>query len=308
MNAGGEEDAPVPPESIETLSRDRAALAFKADALARLIGELLRAERRNAQPDEGPLAPPRLPGDNPDDALRYLLRSLGDQLKLFSSLLAAPRVDAPAASRRLRALERVGLAAAQAFSVADATGAGGAIVAMTGDLLERTGLISWPEFQAGYGGAPLAATEGSDTPRAAEDSGRQAANDASPLPRSEEAIPDHSPRLKVGNAGTGPSPTPAPDGETAGDDPLDIPLILVRPLQGDWGNALFKKGLAYLAKVYGEPADKLRPVLGDWIAQSGNDHRKVFRLLAEAQTNKISDPKSWVSDVLNARGEASSPA
>lgn len=78
------------------------------------------------------------------------------------------------------------------------------------------------------------------------------------------------------------------------EDPLEIPLMLVRPLQGDWARVLVKKGLGYLTKCYGEPAESLKPLLKTWLAQSGDDHKKVFKLIAEAQARNEPDPKSWV--------------
>ncbi len=39
-------------------------------------------------------------------------------------------------------------------------------------------------------------------------------------------------------------------------------------------------------------------MVGGWLAQAGDDPRRVFRLLAKAQSRKVADPKAWVSDVL----------
>jgi hypothetical protein len=193
-------------------------------------------------------------------------------------------------------------------------------VAMIGDLFDRTGLVMWPDFLARYGDGPVVVAERSkdiladDVPagRELDDShvsaGSQVVAPAEAAGRDVRGGPDPGSR---GAAQPSPEQTPLPSkrpSPAAADDLLEIPLILVRPLQGDWGRALFKKGLAYLTKVYDEPPEELRPLLGDWIAQSGNDHRKVFHLLAQAQTKKEPDPKTWVSNVLSECEGVQSPA
>lgn len=311
MGLGVGEITPVPRKSIDSTLLHKAALSFNAHALARLIDDLLKGERRNAENDDTLSAQLRLPGDNPDDALRYLLRGLGDELKLFSSFLSLAQPDTSTASQRLRALERVAGGVAQAFAVAPATGAGDAIMVMIGGLFDRTGLVMWPDFLARYGDGPVPVHErpldlvADDVPAGGGlneshvSVGSEAGPPAEAAGRDVRVSPDPGSRRA---AQPSPEPTPlqskAPS-PAAVDDLLEIPLILVRPLQGDWGRALFKKGLAYLTKVYDEPPEELRPLLGAWIAQSGNDHRKVFHLLAEAQTKKEPDPKTWVSNVLS---------
>jgi hypothetical protein len=318
MGLGGGEITPVPGQSIDSIVLHRAALSFKAHALARFIDDLLKGERRNAENDNTLAAQLRLPGDNPDDALRYLLRGLGDELKLFSSLLSAAQPDKPSTSQRLRGLERVAGAVAQAFAVAPTTGAGDAIVVMIGDLFDRTGLILWPDFLARYGNGPVAVAERYKDLVADDVPAGQEAND-SHVSAGSQVVAEAAGRDVRGGPDPGlhgaaqPSPEQTPlqskrPSLAAADDLLEIPLILVRPLQGDWGRALFKKGLAYLTKVYDEPPEELRPLLGDWIAQSGNDHRKVFNLLAQAQTKKEPDPKTWVSNVLSECESVQSPA
>jgi hypothetical protein len=320
MVLDSDEITPVSRKSIDSILLHRAVLSFKAHALARLIDDLLKGERRSAENHEAPLARLRLPGDNPDDALRYLLRGLGDELKLFSSILSSASLDTPAASQRLRGFEQIAGAVAQAFAVAPATGSGGAIVAMIGDLFERTGLGTWPDFLARTGHGLLPMHEGSK--------GFVVDGVAEGLGSKETPAPVEAVVAATAGTGTGtgtasrdpgsrglaqPSPEQAPvqrkePAPAPVDDLLEIPLILVRPLQGDWGRALFKKGLAYLTKVYDEPPEELRPLLGTWIAQSGNDHQKVFHLLAEAQTQKEPDPKTWVSNVLREYEGVQSPA
>ena len=317
MGLGVGEITPVPRKSIDSTLLHKAALSFNAHALARLIDDLLKGERRNAENDDTLSAQLRLPGDNPDDALRYLLRGLGDELKLFSSFLSLAQPDTSTASQRLRALERVAGGVAQAFAVAPATGAGDAIMVMIGGLFDRTGLVMWPDFLARYGNGAIPMPEKSkdlladDVPAGQVSPAGQMSKEPHASVGSEVVAPATATGRDVrygrdpgSSEAAQPSPEQTPHQSNgpipaAVDDLLEIPLILVRPLQGDWGRALFKKGLAYLTKVYDEPPEELRPLLGAWIAQSGNDHRKVFHLLAEAQTKKEPDPKTWVSNVLS---------
>jgi hypothetical protein len=325
MGIGGGEITPVPRKSIDSTLLHSAALSFKTHALARLIEDLLKGERRPAENDEALMARLRLPGDNHDDALRYLLRGLGDELKLFSALLSSPRFDSLAASQRLRAFEQVAGAVAQGFAVAPDTGAGRVIVAMIGDIFDRTGLVMWPDFLARYsdGPVPVPVPERSkdfladEVPSAQGSPAGKGSNESHVSAGSEVVAQAEAPARDTRNPGSRGAVQPSPEQTplqckgpvpAAADDLLDIPLILVRPVQEDWGRALFKKGLAYLTKVYGEPPENLRPLLGIWIAQSGNDHRKVFHLLAQAQTKKEPDPKTWVSNVLSECEGVQSPA
>ena len=307
LGAGGLN--PVPQTVLEKAARNRQALSFQSRALLRLIDDLLKGETRSVEVEAALFPDLRLPGDNPDDVLRYLLRGLCDEIRNFDQCLATIDVDPSAVALRLGQLRRLAEAVAQAFGAAPATGAGHAIVSMIGDLLDRSGLVPWPQFLALQGAVPADAPADAaarretpaapPTPEAGPEPGRQ----SKPAPVSANAETPASAAPPRGPAGAAVAPAAkAPEvkepADADADDPLEIPLMLVRPLQGDWTRVLFKRGLGYLTKVYGETPEELRPLLGTWLAQSGDDHQKVFRLLAKAQTQKEPDPKGWVSKIL----------
>ncbi|MDX1485804.1 MAG: hypothetical protein R3229_15140 [Alphaproteobacteria bacterium] len=271
------------------------ALAHQARALARLIDDLLTADLRpeDAQPEADGLSTPRLPGDNPDDALRYLLRGLRGECRDLQAWLHDPGDDRPAGRRCLTRFQRTARAAVQALAVAPESGAGAAITALVGGMLDTSGLLPWWRFI----GAPAPSAPG---PAAEE---RVVARRA--------PMPGKAPR-RAAESGPGARPrslTPRRPAAAArpGEDPLEIPLMLVRPSQGDWARELFARGVGYLAKVTGEPPEKLRDLVDRWLDQAGNDPRLVFRLLAKAQRQNIADPKAWVSDLLH-RGEGAESA
>jgi cell division septation protein DedD len=306
--------APLPKGVLETAARNRRVLSYQAGALIRLIDDLLKGDTKAIEADAAAFPDLRLPGDNPDDALRYLLRGLRNELRTFDDGLAALDGGTAGLSPALGPLRQLALAVAQVFAGAPDNGAGHGVVSMIGNILDQSGLMAWRDFLGRFGGShaepwaevALGATEVSGA------EAQPAASAASHAPR-EAAKPAEPARPRAAAPAPikpAPKPAPAPRKEPAAgtEDPLEIPLILVRPDQGDWARVLFKRGLAYLTKVYGEPPEKLRPLLGDWVARSGDDHQKVFRLLAKAQTQREPDPKGWVSKVLTEGSGAPSPA
>lgn len=80
-----------------------------------------------------------------------------------------------------------------------------------------------------------------------------------------------------------------------------IPLFLRKPPGGDWKALLFKDGLAWLAEVTEEPPAKLRPLLGKWLKQAGDDAQAVWKVMADCQREERADPKTWIIATLNAR-------
>lgn len=276
----------VPDAAPEAAARHAAALSFQAQALARLIGDLLGAEARDRDGADAAFPELNLPGSNPDDALRYLLRGLRAEARAFDAALSKGAGDRGRIAPRLARLHQFALATVGALAAAPAGGAGAAILALIGGLLDRAALLPWRDFTALCERVPGAARALPEPP-------------AAPSPEPVAAAP---PRQSEGVA-NGRTPEADPDGTQSGaaaEDPLEIPLILVRPQQGDWARVLFKRGLAYLAKVTGEPADALEPLLGDWLAQTGEDAKKVFGLLAEAQSRREPDPKTWIRNALSA--------
>lgn len=75
----------------------------------------------------------------------------------------------------------------------------------------------------------------------------------------------------------------------------DIPLHQVRPENGDWSFALFRQGLAWLSGATQQTPAQLRPLVGRWLKQFGDDHRGLFDLMAIAQRNAVADPRAWIS-------------
>ncbi|MDH3241122.1 MAG: hypothetical protein OEO83_10700 [Alphaproteobacteria bacterium] len=334
---------PVPHGVLETTARNRRILSFQAAALIRLIDDLLKGDTQSVEVDAALFPDLRLPGDNPDDALRYLLRGLRAELRAFDEGLAAMAGDAGGLGPALGPLRQLALAVAQVFAqvfaAAPDSGAGHAMLSMIGNILDQSGLMAWRDFLGRFGGAHAepwaevafgagnapdapgprpqqtarpqpAAADHPQAPAVAATAAEAAGPTAVPAPSA--GAPPAARQTAEPAAKSGPEPAKAParriEPAAGTEDPLEIPLILVRPDHGDWARVLFKRGLAYLTKVYGEPPEKLRPLLGNWVAQSGDDHQKVFRLLAKAQSQREPDPKGWVSKILTESGGAPSPA
>ena len=57
---------------------------------------------------------------------------------------------------------------------------------------------------------------------------------------------------------------------------------------------MFRQGLAWLANVQGKTPDSMRSFLGKALQLAGDDHHRVFQLLAQAQRDAIADPKAWL--------------
>lgn len=104
------------------------------------------------------------------------------------------------------------------------------------------------------------------------------------------------------------TPEPEPEPEPEHSEPIgsgaaapsveDIPLWMIRPPNGDWSVALFRQGLAWLAEQTGKPPNSLRSLLGKWLKSAGDDHQRVFRLLAECQRDNRADPVAWTTATL----------
>ena len=80
---------------------------------------------------------------------------------------------------------------------------------------------------------------------------------------------------------------------------FEIPLMLYRPPGDDWSKALFGPGLAWLASTLEKPPQKCRSVLGQWLKLSGNEHREVFKLLADCERDGIAEPVAYITRALS---------
>lgn len=83
-------------------------------------------------------------------------------------------------------------------------------------------------------------------------------------------------------------------------------LGTIHPIDGDWSTPLFRQGVAYLASVDGAKPDSKRSLVGKWLKTCGQDHKRVFDLLAEAQRRAVADPEAWVTKALDQRADAKS--
>lgn len=144
---------PIPPQALEATARSRQALAFQSECLVHLIDDLLKAETQGAKGEKVAFPDLRLPGDNPNDASRYLLRGLRNELRNLSGCLAAMDRTPDAPASRLVTLRELAVAVAQLFSTLPPCGAGRAILSLLGNILVASGLTTWPEFLRSYGGA-----------------------------------------------------------------------------------------------------------------------------------------------------------
>lgn len=121
-----------------------------------------------------------------------------------------------------------------------------------------------------------------------------------PIPHSDETDGENPPQRKeeggssVADATGADAPPPA----------TDLPLCLIRAPDDDWSKPLFRQGLAYLAAVYAKPPDKLRSTIGQWLKLAGDDHRRVFDLLAKAQAQAVADPRAWITAQLGGKTNA----
>lgn len=291
---------PVSEAVLRTALHNGAALSFQAMALAHLIDDLLNSETDPEAPKENGLAEPRLPGENANDTLRYLLRGLRRELNQFEKDWRGAAAQDAVAARRLDRLQQFAMGVVGALRNVPSSGAGDALSALIGGFLDHAGVLPWDEFLS-----PCPTAQVPAQCEAGRDESRR--QRALPNPK-EETVRTfvQSAVIAVEHGRVHPPTGPTADAATAlgpraeceAEDPLEIPLILVRPIHGDWARVLLKKGLGYLTKCYGEPAEALKPLLKTWLAQSGHDHRRVFKLIAEAQARNEPDPKSWVGKHL----------
>ncbi|HXQ41623.1 MAG TPA: hypothetical protein VN821_10160 [Candidatus Udaeobacter sp.] len=86
-------------------------------------------------------------------------------------------------------------------------------------------------------------------------------------------------------------------------DALDLPLSLLRAPDGDWSKPLFRQGLAWLARASSLTPAALRPLMGKWLKAAGDDHRRLFELLAAAERQAIADPRGWIAAQLGGTRE-----
>jgi hypothetical protein len=281
------------------------ALLFQSKALTHLIDDLLKNEETIPHAAEAnSLAEQRLPGENPNDTLRYLLRGLRRELNRFNRDLGGVKKYSAVTVPRLDRLQQFAMGVAGALRIAPSSGAGDAISSLLGSFLDQAGLLPWDEylslFPEGRVQAPARPETGHEEsrlqrmfPEPGEGMNRLPAK-STPI----EAADDALQAIAVPPADTADILRHQTTAKCETEDPLEIPLMLVRPVQGDWARVLVKKGLGYLTKCYGEPAESLKPLLRTWLALSGDDHKRVFKLIAEAQARKEPDPKSWIGKHL----------
>lgn len=84
----------------------------------------------------------------------------------------------------------------------------------------------------------------------------------------------------------------------------DIPLCLVRIDNGDYAKALFRNGLAFVAEQLGKPPADCRALMGRWLKACGDDHKRLFGILADAQRDGRADLRSWVPKAIEAKSGA----
>lgn len=87
----------------------------------------------------------------------------------------------------------------------------------------------------------------------------------------------------------------APPDATQIDLNSEMPLGLIRAPDGDWSLPLFRQGLAWLAACARKPPDKMRSLVGKWLASAGQNHRLVFEAMVECQRDAIADPISYLT-------------
>jgi hypothetical protein len=289
---------PVSESVLQAAAYHGPSLLFQSKALAHLIDDLLMAETSPEVAEANSLAEPRLPGENANDTLRYLLHGLRRELNRFNKDLRGVATFGAVAARRLDRLQQFAMGVVGALRNVPSSGAGDAMSSLIGSFLDQAGLLPWDEFLSLY---PAARAEAPARPEAGRDEARLQRMLSEPVEGTKRAFVESAP-IAVEDDRIGSATWPSADAadtfrhpaECEAEDPLEIPLILVRPVQGDWARVLVKKGLGYLTKCYGEPAESLKPLLKTWLAQSGDDHKKVFKLIAEAQARNEPDPKSWV--------------
>lgn len=144
--------APLPSDALEKTARNRRSLSYQSACLVQLIDALLKGETRAVKVEPALFPNLRLPGDNPDDAARYLLRGLRNELRNFDGCLKAMAVDPTAPRSRLVPLRELGLAVTQVFASAPESGAGRAVLSMIANLMDQSGIMAWTEFLQRYGG------------------------------------------------------------------------------------------------------------------------------------------------------------
>lgn len=86
------------------------------------------------------------------------------------------------------------------------------------------------------------------------------------------------------------------------DDPPNLSLL--KPKDEDLQAALFGECLLYLSATLKLKPDRLRGLLGKWIKDAGNDRRRVFQAIAQAQQQEVADPRAWVTKALELKPEA----
>lgn len=89
-------------------------------------------------------------------------------------------------------------------------------------------------------------------------------------------------------------------------DLLDIPLCMIRIDDGDWSKPLFRQALAWLAERAGKPPNALRGFVGKCLKAAGDNHKRVFDLVAQAQSSNIAEPQAWLIANLESTNGASS--
>lgn len=92
--------------------------------------------------------------------------------------------------------------------------------------------------------------------------------------------------------------------ETISRGELEIPLLTLRPPDGDWRKHLFGAGLRFVTSRLGGKEGAHRPLLGKWLKLAHDDAKAVYDVLAQAQLEDAADIKSWVMVRLNKHDEA----
>lgn len=96
---------------------------------------------------------------------------------------------------------------------------------------------------------------------------------------------------------------------TTQNDLLEIPLMSLRPPNGDWAKLVFGEGLAWLQRITGAKESQTRSLVGRMRKLLGNDDRALMDIMGrcQAQPQGIERPHEWILAAIAKRNEMSRP-
>lgn len=77
-------------------------------------------------------------------------------------------------------------------------------------------------------------------------------------------------------------------------DEGDIPLSLIRIDNGDYRKVLWNQGIAFVARMTDKTVASCRSIVGGWCKQTGDDHRRLWDLLVQAERDGAVEIISWM--------------